>query len=333
MYNSSEFLQAAKKPWTATAAAPDLVRSRAAAPTPQEIVVPLRPLKIAWVCSWTDPATLLQTHILHYSEDGQGHWSCPKHLSFLQIVPLTEAEYVIVLDDLPANFQRRPGQKLVYIQREPPVIRSLPDLSQYYAACTLDTVGYHASTPWIKKSFHSLLHMDWPVKTKTLVAVCSGKTFTPDHRWRLELLKALCQTDIDIDVYGRGLRPEDFHGHYRGSTSDNDKSELLKPYRFCLAMENSSEPGYFTEKLVDPLLMFCVPIYSGCPNVSDFFPERSCFLLNKDHGIPKLVHTIQSLVGGCVPLETQLDVAEARRRILLQYGVWPTVHNLLCCKK
>ena len=71
MYNNSEFLQAAKKPWTAAAPAPDLSLTSAAALTPQEIVVPPRSIKIAWVCSWTDSATLLKTHILHYSEDGQ----------------------------------------------------------------------------------------------------------------------------------------------------------------------------------------------------------------------------------------------------------------------
>ena len=53
----------------------------------------------------------------------------------------------------------------------------------------------------------------------------------------------------------------------------SDKLDFLKNYRFNLAFENSQSPGYVTEKLIEPLLMGCIPIYWGAPDVTrDFNP-------------------------------------------------------------
>lgn len=320
------FIIALKRPWIPLPSTEFHVDSDVA-----EIPIQPTPLKVAWICSWTDGQTLMQQHLKWMSQDGvSGTWMCPSQCSLLKTVPLADADYVVVLDDLPSNPPPLEGKKLIYIQREPSAIRTLPDLSGYHAVATLQSLGYHVATPWIQRPLPDLLKMDWPVKTGQLVAVCSGKTFTPDQQWRLEFIKALCQAGIDIDVYGRGLDAKDFNGHYKGYTSGNDKSALLLPYRFCLALENSSEPGYFTEKVVDPLLMFTIPIYWGCPNIVDFLPNHCLLALNRKQPLPVLVDTVKKVIQAEIPLETQLGVTEARRRILLDYNLWPTVHKLLC---
>ncbi len=53
-----------------------------------------------------------------------------------------------------------------------------------------------------------------------------------------------------------------------------NKSEFIRDYQFNIACENSSSPGYITEKLIDPLLVGSVPIYWGDPEISkDFDPK------------------------------------------------------------
>jgi hypothetical protein len=48
---------------------------------------------------------------------------------------------------------------------------------------------------------------------------------------------------------------------------------FLRGFRFNVAFENTSSPGYVTEKLVEPLLAGAIPIYWGAPDVSqDFNP-------------------------------------------------------------
>jgi hypothetical protein len=51
------------------------------------------------------------------------------------------------------------------------------------------------------------------------------------------------------------------------------KQTFLLDYRMNLAFENTRSPGYVTEKLVEPLLAGCIPIYWGAPDVvRDFNP-------------------------------------------------------------
>lgn len=57
-------------------------------------------------------------------------------------------------------------------------------------------------------------------------------------------------------------------------TQLHDKRAFLLNYRMNLAFENSQSPGYITEKLVEPLLAGCIPIYWGAPDVARDFNPR-----------------------------------------------------------
>ena len=53
-----------------------------------------------------------------------------------------------------------------------------------------------------------------------------------------------------------------------------DKVAFEQQYKFSLAMENTSHPGYTTEKLVQAFAAGGVPIYWGDPRISEMFrPE------------------------------------------------------------
>ena len=54
-----------------------------------------------------------------------------------------------------------------------------------------------------------------------------------------------------------------------------DKRSFLKEYKFTIAIENSSLPGYSTEKILDPLLAQSLPIYWGDPNISSDYNPNS----------------------------------------------------------
>lgn len=54
-----------------------------------------------------------------------------------------------------------------------------------------------------------------------------------------------------------------------------NKLEFIKDYRFVISFENGSHSGYTTEKVLEPLLAGCIPIYWGDPDVEkDFNTER-----------------------------------------------------------
>ncbi|WP_430934757.1 glycosyltransferase family 10 domain-containing protein [Saccharicrinis sp. 156] len=53
-----------------------------------------------------------------------------------------------------------------------------------------------------------------------------------------------------------------------------DRFEFIKNYKFTIAFENSSHPGYCTEKLVQPIKANSIPIYWGDATVhKDFNPD------------------------------------------------------------
>jgi hypothetical protein len=53
------------------------------------------------------------------------------------------------------------------------------------------------------------------------------------------------------------------------------KWAFLKEYKFNIAFENSSVPGYTTEKIVDAMIARCLPIYWGNPQIAEEFNTRS----------------------------------------------------------
>lgn len=54
-----------------------------------------------------------------------------------------------------------------------------------------------------------------------------------------------------------------------------DKLPFLAKYKFNIAFENSAYPGYTTEKIMDPLSAWSVPIYWGDPMVGQDFQVNS----------------------------------------------------------
>lgn len=56
-----------------------------------------------------------------------------------------------------------------------------------------------------------------------------------------------------------------------------EKQLALQPYRFTIAFENSSYPGYVTEKMIQPLMADSIPIYWGNPLIARDFNPR-CFI-------------------------------------------------------
>jgi len=54
-----------------------------------------------------------------------------------------------------------------------------------------------------------------------------------------------------------------------------DKVKFLEPYKFTIAFENSSYPGYVTEKVYQPMFKNTIPIYWGSPCIDKDFNTKS----------------------------------------------------------
>lgn len=54
-----------------------------------------------------------------------------------------------------------------------------------------------------------------------------------------------------------------------------NKIEFLRSYKFNIAFENRSLPGYTTEKIFEPMVARCLPIYWGNPLIKEEFNPKS----------------------------------------------------------
>ena len=76
----------------------------------------------------------------------------------------------------------------------------------------------------------------------------------------------------------------------------HSKLEFLKKYKFTIAFENSRSDGYTTEKLLQPLQSFSVPIYWGNALVTrDFNPKAFINCNDYDNDFGAVIERIKEL--------------------------------------
>lgn len=103
-------------------------------------------------------------------------------------------------------------------------------------------------------------------KHKMCSLIASEKAKQPGHKLRHTVVAWIRETGQDVEIMGRGYRPF------------AEKVEGLASFRYSIVIENSREPNYFTEKLIDAMLCSTIPIYWGCPNIGDFFDTNGMLL-------------------------------------------------------
>jgi hypothetical protein len=93
----------------------------------------------------------------------------------------------------------------------------------------------------------------------------------PGHRQRNRLISQL------LEKY----EPLRDHTYGRGRTQElESKLDGLLEYQFSLAIENSRQSSYISEKFTDCILAGTIPVYLGALNVASFFPAGSFVSLN-----------------------------------------------------
>lgn len=80
-----------------------------------------------------------------------------------------------------------------------------------------------------------------------------------------------------------------------GGGGEHAKLEFYKPYRFALTFENSSSPGYTTEKLFHAKVAGCIPIYWGDPFVDRDFDPRGYINANQVGNAQDLIQLITKI--------------------------------------
>lgn len=119
---------------------------------------------------------------------------------------------------------------------------------------------YPCVPSWIEENDRKLFE-----KTKNISMIASTKIMCDGHRYRQKVAEQI--KDV-ADLYGRGRENRIEH-----------KINGLKDYRFSIAMENSCEDTYFTEKIIDCFFTGTIPIYWGTNKILDIFNSEGVIML------------------------------------------------------
>lgn len=259
---------------------------------------------------------------------------------------LWRADHVVVHQGLPSRYyQFVPPWKTLLFRHEPSYIephwppRSVwptrfvrPAFQQSFLSGAVPMVA----TWWINMDYDTLAALPAPPKIKPLSSIASAKAEVAGQRLRLALLKVLAAEHSDaIDIFGRGLESQALGPAYKGRLDRDTGFPLgrqckyagLRDYRYSLCMENGRERNYYTEKIVDAWLSWTVPIYWGCPNLSEFYPRES--FIELDITAPDAAAEVVRRSREPVSRLTTEAIAEARHLVLNRYGTWGTVQHLL----
>jgi hypothetical protein len=105
---------------------------------------------------------------------------------------------------------------------------------------------------------------------KNFCALVVGKVTRRKPEKRVEFFQKLSRYK-KVDSAGGALNNMGFNvPHIEGA-----KVEFLRSYKFNIAFENASLPGYTTEKIVEPMQARCLPVYYGNPRVTEEFNTAS----------------------------------------------------------
>ena len=272
-------------------------------------------IKIYFQCSWTEDKNFVLDWLKRSTPNGSGVWENLEGTTNLE-----EADYIVHLGNLKNHTT---PSKVIQFRREPDFIMPFKALDEAkYVSDYGNVDNYHFTSWWnIAENYTTLSELDYDANSKPekCSTICS-----PKHKHRNEFLFEVSNhTPYQIDMYGPPPMQGVFGKLYR-PIHRVLKTPALLPYDYSIAMENSSQSNYWTEKISDCYLCWTMPIYWGCPNIHEFFPEDSYKLLDiKD---PKSIKEIMEQ-----PIEDKHIQAmrEARDLVLNKYNIWPTLKRII----
>lgn len=259
--------------------------------------------------------------------NGDGYWS-----SFHFTEEKVETcDYLIVLQrpPYPIKVKCREGCAWLIVQ-EPPVdyfdffkrsFRYFDRVYSYYNEDTEKKNGrIHPVLPWhVLKSYKELVAInrsDLAQKKSELVWITSNKKGFHGQTLRMKFRDYLDQNNFMYHLFGRGFRIID------------DKFDALFPFKYSLSIENYSTPHYWTEKLADSFLSWCLPFYWGAANLEDYFPSESFIRIDINHPERALQIIRDSIANN--EWERRLSAIEiARNKVLNDYQFFPFISQLI----
>ncbi|HHH53888.1 MAG TPA: hypothetical protein ENK82_06670 [Campylobacterales bacterium] len=245
-----------------------------------------------------------------------------------------EADFVVVLNGVKKDITVKCNAKnVICVMQEPYYVGGTDwmdsQLENYHYVFTnhvpsqlsknTNIVLSHGALNWhVDKSYDELKNMNEPnQKVKNISCIASSLTRWAGHKKRVEFINYLKENNgLGIDFFGKG------------TNFLEEKWDGIAPYKYSIAIENSSIDDYWTEKISDVYLSYSLPFYFGCTNIDKYFPKESYIWI--DISDPKkALETMRLAIENNEYEKRLLYIEEARRRVLDEYNLFPFIVNFI----
>jgi hypothetical protein len=260
--------------------------------------------------------------------------SINKEFDFFLVDEAKDAEVVVFINAI-ENGIARPEQKIILFYHEPEaykhlyqstiadellslhkmvIISQIDNINKLIksesGADVSDRITHLRTVPHVH--FHHMasaeeLNTIKPGRKKLICSVVSGFNGVPGYEDRRRFLEGVSKSTPQFDIFGRYSKSTQSLPTYRGYAAS--KYKTLSQYRYNLAIENSVEDWYISEKIFDSLLCGCMPIYYGSEKIFDLLPSEWF------HFLPDLSPKSIKLANNLVHTDSYLGVAENREKI------------------
>ena len=190
-------------------------------------------------------------------------------------------DHAIILNTAMPNLKPGiPRERVVGLAFEPPKFLQLTSEFVEYAKRYIGNyyIGDATGLPEPFKERYSHMWYNPPLqeppkKSKVMSIMVSEKMGERGHLYRHELVNKILETELPIDIWGRGCK---FYSFMQDERVKGDFKEIepYQVYQFHICIENFQLNEYFSEKIMNPLLCSTTPIYLGCNNIEKYFPNN-----------------------------------------------------------
>ncbi|WP_316838177.1 hypothetical protein [Pedobacter nutrimenti] len=228
-------------------------------------------IKVRVTCFWQDDKSFLNT-IRRFGR-GLLQW---KNIEF---VADNSYDRLIILTRPHKDFGEYDLGKAITFFTEPPA-----SANRHNSPCARTEIMYLPTPFWPSKISGAVKHGGDGIrirKRKLLSCITSDLNFMEGHFYRLRVVDMLDQLITEgLDIWGKEYGNMFFNRlmNYKGELVQ--KYDGLWDYYYHFISENSFEQGYFTEKIVDPIVAETLCFYDGCKDLEKFIDERAFVRVN-----------------------------------------------------
>lgn len=240
----------------------------------------------------------------------------------------TQYDWLVVIDDVSRKLNA-PAERLACADEHTLLVTTEPSSITNYGSAFCEQFEHvltsqppealkhqnriysHTGNLWFNgHNYKTLNNKPFPNKDTSLSTVCSTKQQKHTlHSKRYEFSHWLKDQLPELEIYGHGERHVE-HKH-----------ESLDRFKFHLAIENHVGLHHWTEKLSDPFLSGCFPIYYGCTNLAEYFPEESYLQIDIFNRQDALMQIRELLKDESFYTSRIEALYEARKRVMNDYNL------------